>query len=128
MYETYRTVMKKCFPNSIGIIDRFHLCQELGRQIDSDRIRVMKGTQKGSDEYYLLKKFNWMLYRHSDSNAKDGKPLFEPNREKRYNSHFKYQVNYYELREKLLKISPELLESWNLKEAVYDYYETATPD
>lgn len=128
MYETYRTVMKKCFPNSIGIIDRFHLCQELGRQIDSVRIRVMKGTHKGSDEYYLLKKFNWMLYRHSDSNAKDGKPLFEPNREKRYNSHFKYQVNYYELREKLLKISPELLESWNLKEAVYDYYETATPD
>ena len=54
MYDTYRTVMKKCFPNSIGIVDRFHLCQELGRQTDSVRIRAMKGTTKGSDEYYLL--------------------------------------------------------------------------
>lgn len=128
MYDTYRTVMKKCFPNSIGIVDRFHLCQELGRQTDSVRIRAMKGTTKGSDEYYLLKKFNWILYRHSDSSTKDGKKLFDPNGQRRYNNHFKFPINYYDLREKLLKISPELMESWNLKEKVYDYYETATPN
>jgi transposase len=93
MYPTYRNVMKHCFVNSVGCIDHFHLCQELGRQVDKIRIRVMKGTKKVSDNYYLLKNFNWMLYRHSDINAPDGKPLFDPDRKAKYNWHFKYYIN-----------------------------------
>lgn len=126
MYDTYRSVMRFCFPNSIGIVDHFHLCQELSRQVDRVRIRTMKAFRKDTDEYYLLKKFNWMLYRHSDDSAKDGKPLFDPNRERIHNYHFRYKLNYYDIREKLLNINPELSESWKLKENVNDFYRTST--
>lgn len=55
MYDCYRSIARACFPNSVCIVDHFHLSQELGRRIDSVRIRTMKkysGNRK-SDEYYF---------------------------------------------------------------------------
>ena len=128
MYEAYRTVTQKYFRFAKHYVDHFHLVQELSRQVDHVRIRVMKGCEKNSDEYYILKHFNWILYKPSDEKAKDGKPLFDPGRERRYNNHYKAYLNFYELREKLLSTSPDLLEAWKLKEDVYDFYQTCTPE
>ena len=42
MYDCYRSIARACFTNSMCIVDHFHLSQELGRRIDSVRIRTMK--------------------------------------------------------------------------------------
>ena len=54
------------------------------------RIKVMKGYKdnKASDEYYLLKKFNWLLFKNPEDEDKYGR-LFDVERERKYNSHFK---------------------------------------
>lgn len=126
MYDTYRTITRTCLPNAIGIVDRFHLCQEYNRKADSIRIRIMKGFRKGTDEYYLCKHFNWVLFKHDDTDAKDGKPLFDSNRTRKYNQHFKRYLNYYDIRELLLDIHPDLRKAWNFKEDIYDFYRSAT--
>ena len=46
MYDCYRSIARTCFPNSVCIVDHFHLSQELGRRIDSVRIRTMKKYSK----------------------------------------------------------------------------------
>ncbi len=68
------------------------------------RIKVMKGYKdnKASDEYYLLKKFNWLLFKNPEDEDKYGR-LFDVERERKYNSHFKSYMNYYDLRKKLLE-------------------------
>ncbi len=72
------------------------------------RIKVMKGYKdnKASDEYYLLKKFNWLLFKNPEDEDKHGR-LFDVERERKYNSHFKSYMNYYDLR-KLLEINNDL--------------------
>ena len=128
MYDTYRSIMHSCFPNAIGCVDHYHLSQELGRKIDAIRIRIMKGTRKGSDEYYLLKKFNWILYKPLDASARNSKPLFDPNAPRKYNYHFKTDLNYYDIRNRLLSIDSELADAWRLKDDMDDFYQKASDD
>lgn len=82
----------------------------------------MKGCESGSDEYYLLKHFNWMLYKHDDAKNKKDENYFEVNSKGKYNYKFKRELNYYQLREMMLNSFPELKEAWDLKEDVYSYY------
>lgn len=119
MWETYRDVAKLMFPNSIASVDRFHIMQDLHRRLDRIRIRVMKGYQKGSDGYYLLKNFNWILFKRDDS-------LLDPNNEKKYNYHFRSFLNYYDISLKLQDVHPDLKASWILKDAVVDFYDHAS--
>lgn len=127
MYDAYRSAAYQFFENCIGIVDRFHLCQEYGRKADSVRIRIMKGCEKGSDSYYLLKSFSWMIYKHNDSGAQSGKtPIFDPNHQRRYNKHFRRYLNYFEIREMMLGIHPDLRKAWDFKEEIYDFYKTAS--
>ena len=80
------------------------------------RIKVMKGYKdnKASDEYYLLKKFNWLLFKNPEDEDKYGR-LFDVERERKYNSHFKSYMNYYDLRKKLLEINNDLTICYSLK-------------
>ena len=126
MYDGYRSISKACFPNSVHIVDHFHLSQELLRKVDTVRLSIMKkySYDKSSKEYYLLKKFNWIIFK---SNLKDNES-FDPNKERRWNNHFKRYLNYYEIKELLFDIDPELQEVWDLKDAVVDFYNQATID
>ena len=80
MYGPYRSVIHDiCFPAQF-IIDHYHVTQEMGRETDAVRIRVMKSfpkyikeTKKTTDEYYLLKKFNWLIFKRQDAKDKDNK-------------------------------------------------------
>ena len=120
----YRSIARTCFPNSVCIVDHFHLSQELGRRIDSVRIRTMKKySETGkSDEYYLLKKFNWMIFK-SDINSE---PVMDPNAERKWNGHFRKYMNLYEIKDLLFSIDPQLQEAWNMKDSIVDFYSTAT--
>ena len=122
MYPEYRSIMKRCFRNCIGCVDRFHLYQEFYRCMDRVRIRVMKGQKKKSDSYYLTKKFNWMLYKRSDDKDKDGKLLFDFNNPRKYNRKLNRLLNFYDIRELLFKVHPDLLSVWNLRNQMDTFY------
>lgn len=142
MWETYRTVSKVMFPNSSGILDHYHLCQEVTRRVDKVRIRVMNQNyhikkvlekkrkddikltpdenerlEQAAKNYYVLKKFNWMLYK---SNI-----CFDPNEEKKFNHVLKGYYNYYSIMDYLLNIDKDLETAFNLKDEItilYDDY------
>lgn len=116
MWEPYRDVARIMFPNSTPIVDRFHMMQDLNRRFDKVRIRIMKGFNTKSDEYYVMKKFNFLLFKSDIS-------LMDPNREKQYNHHFKRYMNYYDISVRLREVHPDILTAWNLKDAFVDFYE-----
>ena len=138
MYETYRTVCKKHFPNATYACDRFHVMQDFSRRLHAVRTRVMKGTTRGSDEYYLLKHQNHLLEIRPDSRkkVKNEDPYskektkwvatFDPFRKREYNSHFKKWMNEYELRELLLCIDDELTEAYEMRNALSSFFRDCT--
>jgi transposase len=136
MYEVYRQVFKKVFKSYHHSVDRFHVSQELHRRLDSVRVQVMKkyagsappGKRDKSDGYYLCKHFNWILAKRPDSTDKYGELLFDPDRKRVYNHHFRKDMNFYELREKLLSIDAGLAEAEGLKNKFVDFYENNTYD
>lgn len=135
MYDCYRSITKACFPNAKCIVDHYHVSQDLNRWLDRVRIRVMKNARyhHDKDAYYLLKKFNWMIYKSEESKEdirklkKKGKlPLFDPNMKRKKNMHFNKFLNYYEIRDMIWNIDPELKEAWALKDDVVEFYNTCT--
>lgn len=63
MNETYRYIHKKFFPNSIHIVDHFHISELFTSQLQSLRIRIMKENMNeyNMEEYKCLKK-NWRYF------------------------------------------------------------------
>ena len=77
-YEVYRDVVHKVFPEAKHLLDYFHLSQDFHKKMNEVRIKIMKGYKdnKASDEYYLLKKFNWLLFKNPEDEDKHGR-LFD---------------------------------------------------
>lgn len=135
MYTTYRDIVHIYFPNSTHCVDHYHMIQELNRKVDDVRIRIMKKYGTTSDEYYLLKKFKWMIYKNEESEEKKRKlkargklPLFDPNVQKVFNRRLNQYLNYYDIYSRLLKIHPDLTAAWILKDEVTDFYDNVTYD
>ena len=63
MWEPYLDIASLYFPKATVAIDSFHVLKEIGFALDKVRRRVMRGTPKGSKEYYLLKKWNRTLFK-----------------------------------------------------------------
>ena len=62
MWEPYLDIATMYFHNVIIAIDSFHVLKEMGFALDKVRRRIMSGYHKGSEEYYLLKKWNDLLF------------------------------------------------------------------
>lgn len=144
MWETYRSIAKTMFPNSVGVMDKFHILSDFTKKLNSVRINVMnknkhvrdtlkkkkleleKENQKLSPSeyetyttahknYYILKKFNWLLL-NNDPNITD------PNREKKYNKTLARYTNFYDLYEMIVNMDPQLNKAMEIKELLYDFY------
>lgn len=63
MWEPYLDVVRWHFPHAKVAIDSFHVLKEIGFALDKVRRRIMRGTTKGTTEYYLLKKWNRTLFK-----------------------------------------------------------------
>ena len=63
MWEPYLDIATLFFPKAIVAIDSFHVIKEIGFALDKVRRRIMNGCPKGSTEYYLLKKWNYTLFK-----------------------------------------------------------------
>ena len=61
MWEPYRDVTSLYFKNAKICVDNFHVVKLINYAFSKVRIRVMSHYDKGSDNYYLLKKYAWLL-------------------------------------------------------------------
>lgn len=119
MFETYRSIKNLYFPKAILCCDSFHVVSYIHKFLKQERIKVMRRYDDKSIEYYLLKKFNWLLMMDSGK-VEDNKP--------RYNHKLKQYINYPALLEKILKIDPSLKEAYELKEEYLVFNQTSTID
>lgn len=139
MWNTYRIVAKHVFPKCICIVDHYHVIQELNRKVDAVRLRIQNRYKKIKDSlivkdknktitrqekieleeasrhYYVLKKFNWLLF---STNSK----IFDDNNEKKFNHRLNFYCNYSDLYDYLLAADDDLEEACNLKEQVTRFY------
>lgn len=133
MWDDYRWASKTYLPYCKHAVDRFHIAKNINDSADAIRRRLMsKCPRKSADgkgknpDYYLYKSWNWVLWRRDSDFDSDGKLLFATDREGVYNKILKGTFNYYQIREKLLDLSPELREAWELKEKLITFYEGNT--
>ena len=144
MWETYRIVAKVMFPNCVCIVDKFHVLQELSRRLTRIRVRVMheqkvildelKKKQKdlksldmdlspddyyrlrrADEAYYLLKKFNWVLFSSNPD-------ISDPNKEKKFNSKLNTYMNLNDIYHRITDIDKKIEEACNLHDLMHDYY------
>lgn len=106
MWEPYKDVAKTYFPNCAVAVDPFHVVKHLQDDFDRLRLDLMNRCPYGSNAYYLLKKWSWLL-------VKDNVHL---DNEKIYNSRFKMKLNRRDLRGMIFSTFPELSEAYDLKE------------
>ena len=106
MNETYRSIRKRFFKDSIHIVDHFHVVKLLTETIQKIRIKIMKNQESNSREYKYLKK-NWKLFLKNRYDLKDNKFINK-----------RTGVVYYTLDsiDMVLKTYPELYEVYWAKE------------
>ena len=111
MWQPYKDLAYKHFKNCIVAVDPFHVVEHVCRDFKQLRINIMNQCEYGSNAYYLLKKWNWML--EVDKVDLDNEPV--------YNSRFKCKLNRRQILKMMLEISPILEEAYVLKER-YRYF------
>jgi transposase len=153
MYKTYKNVALKVFPNADVCIDRFHLIKQFNEKQDKirkdamnafakakkEKKAVLNGFKKRQDyesfkhteefithkyeydesrkKYYILKKFSWILTKHKDNE------LFDPNAPAKYNRSLGRRVNYFELRQLLVKCEVSLSETMYFRDRLNGLYD-----
>lgn len=144
MWKTYRDISKAMFPNCLCIVDKFHVLQELSRRVKRVRVDIMNKNKKVKDElirkrtqlkkensslspqdqeklkiamdnYYLLKKFDWLLF---SNNPK----ISEPNETKKLNRYLNRYLNLNDLYHLVIDIDPRLKEAVEIKDLIHLFY------
>lgn len=117
MYDTYRFAAKQYFKNAKICVDSFHVISNINLILRNVRIKTMKSYETHSIEYYLLKKFNWLLM-YDSSKVLENKA--------KYNHKLKRYINYPQLLEMILDIDPILKEAYELKEEYLIFNSTSS--
>lgn len=108
MNDNYRDIVSIYFKNATIVADSYHVVRHVRDALDNVRKRVMRrydGDRK-SDEYYLLKYRDELLY------EKD--PLSAEHKKVKRNHHFRYDLCESELLEMTLKIDGQLKDAYEL--------------
>ena len=104
MNDNYRDVFNTYFPNAFLVADSFHVVKRIGTALDEVRKKIMRRYEADtrSDEYYLLKYRDELLYKEELSSKM------------KYNRHFRIEMSEFELLEKMKAIDPELNKAYEL--------------
>lgn len=105
MYSVYRDVVHMKLKNTVIAVDSFHVIKNINTALDKVRIRIMKGKKSDCIDYYLLKNFHWLLLA---GEVRENK--------RRYNKRLRRYINYPQILDLLLNISPELKAAYNFKD------------
>lgn len=108
MNSNYKEVIYRRIKDVTICIDSFHVVKDLNECLDSVRKSVMSefNNHKGSDEYYLLKKKNYLLF----------KDLMDIETIRENNGHFGLPMSESEMLDLILKIDEKLTKAYYLKE------------
>ena len=116
MYRPYKDIASFYFKKAIICVDSFHVIKMLNDSLNNLRIRIMKSFHSSSQEYYLLKKWNYLLFdRHLDLDNKG-----------KFNKRLNRFINYRQIRDLILDIDPQLRIAWQLKEMYSDFNRLST--
>lgn len=104
MNDNYRDVLQVYLKNAAIVADSFHVIKRVNKVLDDKRRKIMRRFEdnKSSDEYYLLKYRDQLLFSKSLSY------------DRTMNRHFRYYISENELLGMILKIDPELASSYHL--------------
>lgn len=117
MWEPYKDVAIRYFPNCLVAVDPFHVVKHLSDDFTRLRIDLMNHAPKGSPAYYLLK--HWHKLLETD---------YDLDNEPRYNNFFHQKMNYRQLYDALLKLNPSLNQAYLLKERYRLFNKNATEE
>lgn len=114
MYDAYRTIKQKFFPNAIHIVDLFHIISQLTTAINSIRNSIMKDRSKviyKSKEYNFMSK-NWKCFLCRTRDIP--------------NKYYTYQLtgeiwSYEELVFRCIKLDPDFLLAYNVLQDIFRY-------
>ena len=106
MYETYRSISYRYFKKAIICVDSFHVVKHLNDDLKDVRIRIMKRYPYASQEYYLLKNFNFLLMNRNINLDNDRK----------FNRKLDRYLNYKDILNLILSIDEDLEKAYELKE------------
>ena len=112
MWEPYKAIAEVYFKNATISVDPFHVMKHVIAALDKVRLDVMRKYKKNSNEYYLLKKFNYLLFK----NYNDIK-YFEPKLNRRLGRY----LNGESTLELLLQIDETLNLAYELKEQYHRF-------
>lgn len=63
MNAAYASFIHRLFPNSVVIIDRFHIIQLAGRALDKERIHLAQEMSDSHSRIHRILKSQWKLFR-----------------------------------------------------------------
>lgn len=104
MNESYKDVLSLYLHNATVIVDSFHVLKRVSKALDDIRKRVMRRYEndKRSDEYYLLKYRDELLYKK------------ELSHNRKHNHHYHFPLSENELKEKIKQIDEDLALAYEL--------------
>ena len=117
LWEPYKEVTEKYLKSACIAADPFHVIKHLVEAFSRLRIATMNQCVYNSPAYYLLKKWNKLFV--IDCNL-DNTP--------KYNSYFKQKMNYRDLFNLLLNVSPELTSAYLLMDKYRRFNQIATEE
>lgn len=120
MYNTYRSIARLYLKNAKVCIDSFHVMVQVNKMLKNTRIRIMKSYHRDSEQYYLLKNFNWLLMMRYDK--------IEDNYPGKYNRKLRRCISYPQLLDKILELSSELTQAYQLKEEYIKINQLKSPE
>lgn len=76
IYTPYMKLIRNKFPNAEIVIDRFHIIQNVNRELNRTRVKLMNIYKKQKGINYTLLKNNWKLILEDESNVTHGRFFF----------------------------------------------------
>lgn len=100
------------------------------KDMKSLSIQEKEEYKRKDNQYYLLKKFHWLLFKNAENMNKkvEGKivNLLDPNYEKLYNKKLMRYLNLYDIQGLMLDINDDLTKAINLKYKMDQFYKNCT--
>lgn len=116
MYLPYKQIIETYFKKAIICADSFHVIKTLNDDLKKVRIRIMKKYDTDSQEYYLLKHFNYLLLDRS----------INLDNEPKYNKKLDRYINLNGILQLILSIDDELAKAYYLKEKYTTFNKDST--